>query len=135
MRKAQLGLSLLESLIAMLIMSIGLLGVVALQTQALSQQRSAYLDTQATNMAQDMLDRIRANKRQASAYQLGSGQSSSGTGLVARDTAEWVSDLEAVLPQGQGAITVDLPDVSVTVSFKEPAASNERRRVQLVSEL
>ncbi|WP_447894508.1 MULTISPECIES: type IV pilus modification protein PilV [unclassified Vreelandella] len=135
MKNAQRGVSLLEALIAMLIMSIGLLGVVALQTQALSQQRSAYLETQATNMAQDMLDRIRANKEDARAYALTPGQPSSGSGLVASDTQGWVRDLADVLPQGLGEVVVTPPEISVTVSFEEPSSPGERRRIQLVSEL
>lgn len=132
----QQGLSLIESLVAMLIMSVGLLGVVALQTQALTQQRSAYLETQATNMAQDMMDRIRANRGQANAYSLAFGQSVSGTELAARDKREWVADVATVLPQGQGAISVAQSNVSVTVRFTDIVSpSREWRVVQLASEL
>lgn len=132
----QQGLSLIESLVAMLIMSVGLLGVVALQTQALTQQRSAYLETQATNMAQDMMDRIRANRDQASTYALAFGQSVSGTELAARDKREWAADVATVLPQGQGAISVAQSNVSVTVRFTDIVSpSREWRVVQLASEL
>ncbi|MFG6667647.1 type IV pilus modification protein PilV [Halomonas sp. HNIBRBA4712] len=129
----QRGISLIESLVAMLIMSVGLLGVVALQTNSLSQQRSAYLETQATNMAQDMMDRIRANRSEASAYSLDFGEDSSGTGLVANDTATWISDLNAVLPGGEGKVEVN-DQVSVAVRFNNPFSS-KKRTVELVTEL
>ncbi|WNL42613.1 type IV pilus modification protein PilV [Halomonas sp. PAMB 3264] len=137
MRRTQQGISLIESLVAMLIMSVGLLGVVALQTNALTQQRSAYLETQATNMAQDMMDRIRANPDEASAYNLDFdedvGEDCSGPGLVANDTATWICDLEAVLPEGEGKIEVN-GQVSVAVRFNNPFSSG-KRTIELVTEL
>ncbi len=78
MPKAQGGISLLESLIALLVLSFGLLGVLGLQTQSLVHNRAAYFETQATNMAQDMLDRVRANREQASSYTLGLGNTPGG---------------------------------------------------------
>ncbi len=119
----------------MLIMSIGLLGVVALQTQALSQQRSAYLETQATNMAQDMMDRIRANKAQANEYRLGTNQTSGGGTLAANDKQEWTHDLADVLPDGRGRINVALPRIEVIVEFEDPTSANRNRTISLVSEL
>ncbi|MCB8889193.1 type IV pilus modification protein PilV [Vreelandella malpeensis] len=134
--KKQQGLSLIESLVAMLIMAVGLLGVAKLQTEALTQQRSAYLETQATNMAQDMMDRIRANRDLAGAYTLAFGQNVSGTGLAARDKREWAADVATVLPQGQGAISVAQSNVSVTVRFTDIVSpSRPWRVVQLASEL
>lgn len=57
----QHGLTLLEVLVALTVLSIGLLGIAALQTQGLRAHHSAHLRTQASLMAQDMLDRLRAN--------------------------------------------------------------------------
>lgn len=56
------GFSLLEVLIALLIFSVGLLGMAGLMIVAVKTNQSAYLRTQASFMAQGMADRIRANK-------------------------------------------------------------------------
>ena len=59
--KNQSGFSLLEVLIALLILSIGLLGLAALQTTGLRSNQMATMRTLATQIAYDMSDRMRAN--------------------------------------------------------------------------
>ena len=56
------GFTLLEVLIAVLILGVGLLGMAKLQTAGLQNTYSANLRTIATQMAYEMTDRIRANK-------------------------------------------------------------------------
>ncbi|WP_235803677.1 type IV pilus modification protein PilV [Halomonas sp. GFAJ-1] len=135
MPKAQGGISLLESLIALLVLSIGLLGVLGLQTQSLVHNRAAYFETQATNMAQDMLDRVRANREQASSYTLVLGNTPEGSGLPGRDQTQWVEDLATALPGGEGGIEVANRRVSVTVRWDDTSAPDDVRQIQLVSEL
>ena len=55
------GFSLVEVLVALLVLSIGLLGLAALQTTSLQYNTGSYLRTQATFMAYDIIDRMRAN--------------------------------------------------------------------------
>jgi len=55
------GFSLVEVLVALLVLSIGLLGLAALQTTSLKYNTDSYLRTQATYFAYDILDRMRAN--------------------------------------------------------------------------
>jgi type IV pilus assembly protein PilV len=57
----QRGFTLLEVLIALLILSIGLLGLAALQTVGLRSNQMATLRTLATQMSYDITDRMRAN--------------------------------------------------------------------------
>ena len=59
-RKAT-GFSLIEVLVALLVLSIGLLGLAALQTTSLQYNTGSYYRTQATFLAYDILDRMRAN--------------------------------------------------------------------------
>ena len=60
-RKKQQGFTLLEVLIALLVLSIGLLGLAALQTTGLRSNQMATMRTLATQIAYDMSDRMRAN--------------------------------------------------------------------------
>jgi len=55
------GFTLIEVLIALVVLSLGILGVAGLQVKAQQFNRSAYLNTQATIIAHDMMERMRAN--------------------------------------------------------------------------
>jgi len=55
------GVTFTELLVAVVVMSIGVLGVAALQAISLQQNRSALFRAEATQVASDILDRIRAN--------------------------------------------------------------------------
>lgn len=59
--KLSTGFTLLEILIAMLIISIGLLGVATLQIRGQQFNQVSYFRTQATFLAYDLMDRIRIN--------------------------------------------------------------------------
>lgn len=80
--RPQRGFTMLEILISLLIIVIGLLGMLGLQTQATVAEFESYQRAQALILAQDMVDRINANRRAALCYavtdasgspQLGSG--------------------------------------------------------------
>lgn len=61
------GFSLIEVLVALLVLSIGLLGLAALQTTSLKYNTDSYTRTQATLLAYDIMDRMRANLAAVSA--------------------------------------------------------------------
>ncbi|MEM9255452.1 MAG: type IV pilus modification protein PilV [Pseudomonadota bacterium] len=56
------GFSMIEVLVTLLILLVGLLGIVGMQLLSVQNNQSAYLRTQATYIASDMLDRIRQNR-------------------------------------------------------------------------
>ncbi|MDJ0878900.1 MAG: type IV pilus modification protein PilV [Halieaceae bacterium] len=56
------GFTLIEVLISTLVLTVGLLGIAAMQMVSFQTNQSAYMRSQATYLAQDMLDRIRANR-------------------------------------------------------------------------
>jgi type IV pilus assembly protein PilV len=60
--KGHRGFTLLEVLIALLVLSIGLLGLAALQTVGMRSNQMANMRTLATQIAYDMTDRMRANQ-------------------------------------------------------------------------
>lgn len=60
-RRKQAGVSLLEVLIALLITSVGLLGFAGLQSRALLSTEDTYVRTQATSIAQEVVERMRMN--------------------------------------------------------------------------
>ncbi|MEN8206691.1 MAG: type IV pilus modification protein PilV [Pseudomonadota bacterium] len=88
----QQGFTLLEVLIALLILSIGLLGLAALQTTSLRSNQMASMRTTATQMAYDISDRMRANPAGVAAgeYLLAGGATPpTGTSIAATDLIAW----------------------------------------------
>lgn len=108
LKNRQRGFTLIEVLVTVLILAIGLLGLAGLQTTALRSNHSAYLRSQATVLAYDIVDRMRANRNAALAGQYNSsiGGGASGSGMVATDLTAWKGNLQAMLPSGDGAIAL-----------------------------
>lgn len=59
--RRQQGVTLIEVLVSLLVLAVGLLGAAALQLNALKYTDSAMMSSQASFIAYDMMDRIRAN--------------------------------------------------------------------------
>lgn len=120
-RRCQGGVSLIEVLIAVLVLSFGLLGLAALQATSLRSVNQTVERFDATNQVYDILDRIRANRAQAraGAYDLAYGAAPGGTNPAAGDLAAWRSALTA-LPGGDGEIKVDGERVRVSVRWDGP---------------
>jgi type IV pilus assembly protein PilV len=106
-RKNQRGTTLIETLVALVVLSVGLLGIAALQMTSLRNNRGAHLRSQAQVLAYDIADRMRANRNAAlaDAYLTTLTAPAGGTGMVLTDMQEWKSTLAAALPSGQGEIT------------------------------
>ena len=102
------GFTLLEVLVAVVVMSIGLLGLAGLMASSLKNWHSAYQRTQATWLAYDALDRMRANRPAALAggYNLALGGTPGGSGVAASDLSDWSTALAGALPEGKGSIAV-----------------------------
>lgn len=106
------GFTLIEILVALLVLSIGLLGLAMLQLQSLKYNTDAYFRTQATMLAYDIIDRMRANATAANAGRYvasekpstieSCGEMSTGcadtTALANYDLGVWYGKLEEVLP-------------------------------------
>ena len=117
------GFTLLEVLVALLVLSIGLLGLAGLQTFSLRNNHSSFQRSQAVVMAYDALDRMRSNRDEAlrgtaSTYNINFGASvedppaSCAVACDAEEFAEydlvnWKADLARVLPGGVGRIAIN----------------------------
>lgn len=58
----QRGFSLIESLVALVVLATGMLGIAALYVESLRSAQTAHSRTKAINLAADMADRIRSNR-------------------------------------------------------------------------
>ena len=100
------GMTLIEVLVALLVLSIGLLGVAGLQWQALRSNHGAHLRSQATILAHDIADRMRANRTEAEdgAYAVDIGEIPTGETLADFDVVAWKQAIADILPAGDGAV-------------------------------
>jgi type IV pilus assembly protein PilV len=127
------GFTLIEVLVALVVMSVGMLGIAALYLEGLRAGRTALYRTTAVNLAADMADRIRANQPAGDAYAgTGPGADEScvnGTvdctpaELAADDWFSWNNQLEAQLPDGASAEVLvngaPAPVYTITVQWPE----------------
>lgn len=114
------GASLLEVLIALVVVSIGLLGMASLQLSAMKDNQVALEHTQASSLAYEALDLMRASRQQAlsGSYDLPLGISApSGTSIPAVDLQTWKNHLALSLPNGDGGIIRNGNSV-VTIKIK-----------------
>jgi len=94
------GASLIEVMIAVLIMSIGLLGVAAMQATALKNSQSALERSQAVIESYAILDSIRANQEAGrnGSYTRGmTCAAPAGADLVNGDVGRWITSMKASL--------------------------------------
>lgn len=104
----QRGTTLIETLVALLVLSIGLLGVAALQVNALQSNQMSHVRSQASVLAYDLADRMRANRAVALAggYNVAFGATPVGTNLNQLDVQNWKAALANTLPTGDGQLTL-----------------------------
>lgn len=112
----QNGISMVEVLVAIVVLSFGLLGLAGLQADGLRSNNDAYMRSQATLLAYDMLDRMRANLQGVengfyddlfSTTPADPGCISSGCSIQEmseHDAFEWNGNLSELLPGGQGRV-------------------------------
>lgn len=142
------GFSLVEVLVALLVLSFGLLGLAALQTTSLKYNTGSYFRTQATYFVYDIVDRMRANSSEVSdggVYDVANAaaaatavgnygtckssgcacntSSCSSSNLAAYDLGTWYDRMAKVLPDaGTNLATIDIngsKQVTITIYWKE----------------
>jgi type IV pilus assembly protein PilV len=103
------GFSIIEVLVALLVLAIGLLGLAALQAQGLRFNHDAYVRTQATHLAYDIIDRMRANRANVAAYTAPDPAAGCDPtdATINMDLSCWYESLNRALPGGDGLITAN----------------------------
>jgi len=127
-KQLQQGVTLVESMIALLVISIGLLGIASLQITAMSQNASSLNHSQAVWYAYNMSDRIRANMNQFDNYdaidtangytQDCLSSACSNAQMLQADAADWAT-MVANLPGGRGRITSTADGLVVSVLWDD----------------
>ena len=128
----QQGFSLVEVLIAMIIMSVGMLGIAGLYVQSLQAGRTSMYRHHAVHLAGDVADRIRANPTGGISYMdpgsnnncVDANYDCDITEMARNDIWLWEQQAIATLPNGTVTVTFDNtvapPNYTVVVAWDEP---------------
>ncbi|MFL0804605.1 MAG: type IV pilus modification protein PilV [Agarilytica sp.] len=123
------GFSMVEVMVAALIMGVGMLGVLTLQARSVQFNQQAYYVTQGGILLKDIAERMAANSDSASAYRIDGIPSSSSADctagnctsaqLVQWDLVDWGSSVERLLPNGTAEIGdgVELDSYYILIRF------------------
>jgi type IV pilus assembly protein PilV len=129
-RKLSSGFGLVESLVALVVISVGMIGIAALYGQGLRASGTALYRTIAVNLASDMADRIRVNRRGNSNYGGAAANGNCDTGgvdctvaaMAAHDLFVWQALVAAQLPNGVGSVQftgTTPPTYTISVDWQE----------------
>ena len=113
------GWGLTEALVAVGVLSLGVLGLLWQQGKTAVAWRSQYMAEQAAWLAQDMAERMRVNRGQLDAYRLGWGQVPNAVDCSARPCSRGdcpVGVLSATMPSPSGE-----PDCKEAARLQLPA--------------
>ena len=121
----QPGTTLIEVLITVILVSVGLLGLAGLQLTTVQNTNSAAERFEASTLARDILERMRANRQQAlnGEYDLDMGDAPAGGGLAGDDLDDWMAAL-AALPNGDGSVEVNDGVVTIEVEWTDASDDN-----------
>ena len=138
--RQQGGFGLIEALLALFILTIGILGVAGLQTQGMRSSNMALQRTIVVMKTQEIIERMRANKESLVSYAGGaadgscntSGTVCSGATLAAHDLYLWQTELNRVLPSVTNTDIVVTPPgvatepstVSITTTWSDREDDN-----------
>ena len=141
-RKLQ-GFSLVEVLIALIIMSVGMLGIAGLYVQSMQAGRTSMLRHHAVTLAGDVADRIRANPTAGAAYTAAAGANNNCIAqgnncnvaqMAANDIFIWQAQAASFLPTfAGGAQQVQIaynaatnpPTYTIVVQWDEPTPDGQ----------
>ena len=134
------GATLIEVLVSLLVLSIGLLGVAALLSSGLRNNYSAHLRSQATVLAHDIVDRMRANRTAAlgGSYDTALADKitlSGGDPVFTTDLSEWKALLATSLPAGRGAISRSGSVVTITIEWDDSRGAGTALQFQTQTDL
>jgi len=128
LRAAPGGFTLIEVLVAIVVLAFGLLGFALLHTMSVRFTQSANYRTQATNLAYDLIDQMRANRFQAAWYSTASfspgtvavagacGRPTGNAVTIQQNVARWQCQVAKALGETASA-NVAYEDGSVTVQI------------------
>lgn len=139
-RGHQGGVGLIEVLVAILLLSVALLGLARLQLETMQDQRLSYNRTVAQLLGQQMAERIQANSDAIDDYIVtnlqsrtlsdGCSESCTSGDLASQDLDDWQSNLQnSTLPGADADIAVANSEVTLTLRWQDVRSGESREEV------
>ncbi len=133
--KRQRGSSLIEVMVALVVLGVGLLGVLAMQARSNQYGQSTYYYAQAVFLANDIADAMRTTPAVAGGYNIlfddpiptaktcdSSTISCSAGELRDWNLNKWLTNVARFLPQGKASIQAAGDNTVITVRFNDARA-------------
>jgi type IV pilus assembly protein PilV len=129
--RSQNGFSLVESMVSLVVVSVGMIGIASLYGQGLGAGRTALFRTQAVNLVADMADRIRVNRQGGANYggaaadngcDPGGGVDCTPAQMAAHDLFVWNGLVAQQMPNGVGLVqfaATTPPTYTIQVTWQE----------------
>lgn len=137
-RRHMQGMSLIEVLVSVVVLSIGLLGVAAMQSVALRGGQSSLESSQAVIQTSAIIEAMRANRIEANAYNGGMICAIPAGGTLAQnDIRAWITSLKATIGNGNadtttcGQITGCPANCQITVRWDDTRAGGGNARTMV----
>ncbi len=128
MRKASQGITLIEVLVAMTIFAFGILGMLGMQARAISELSDAKYRTDATLLADALINDIWADRANIGNYAYG------GSGTVPTSVQPWLSEVQATLPSARATVAVAGGNqVTVTVQWQSLNSTTQHQHTEIAT--
>ena len=148
-RISEQGFTLVEVMVTAAILSVGLLGLAALQATGLHGNDNAYERSQATLLTGEVVDRMRANRSAAQtdgSYDIALAAAAPPLGncinadctpsqMATYDVGSWLTSVASALPNGDGAIACGPGNAVCTVVVQWRQGSGPLQQVTLSTRL
>ena len=146
MRRHQSGVSMIEALVALLVLALGIMGLAGIQTRTLVESRASNERAVAIRLAEDLNERMQLNSSVKFAspplnpnpYVVTWGAAATGTDCLASactgaqlasyDIQQWKNSLAQLLPGGDARVfssTTDINQFGVLIGWNEVQAKNQ----------
>jgi type IV pilus assembly protein PilV len=126
-RQRQAGATLIELLVSFVIFSFGILGLVGLQSKLLVYNQSSLFRSQATALADDVLERMRVDlvNARSSSSPWSTAKTTVATSVTDNaDLQDWKLQVEALLPAGTASIVINANEVTVELEWNDDRTQN-----------
>jgi type IV pilus assembly protein PilV len=144
----QSGSSLIETVVALFVLSIGLLGVLSMQVKSMQFNQSAFYYGQAVYLANEILENMRSNKAVANTYLIDfdenkpsltvncneSGKKCTPSQLRDFDIHHWRSNIERSLVTGKSSVKRVGDFYAITVQFDDSRSAADNAEGAELSE-